>query len=88
MDNLELLTADNTGVNLTIALNYGGRDEVARAVKRLAPEGDGSLFRWVAVLTGSKNAVKGTGFLLGAALLAVFGFVPAVLGMAAVLTVG
>jgi undecaprenyl diphosphate synthase len=30
MDNLELLTAENTGVNLTIALNYGGRDEVAR----------------------------------------------------------
>ena len=39
------------------------------AVKVLAPAGDGSLFRWVAVLTGSKNAVKGVGFLLGAALL-------------------
>jgi len=38
MDNLELLTADNTGVNLTIALNYGGRDEVARATKRLAQD--------------------------------------------------
>ncbi|MCI5098555.1 MAG: organoarsenical effux MFS transporter ArsJ [Rhodobacteraceae bacterium] len=57
------------------------------AVKLLAPtEGDG-LFRWVAVLTGSKNAVKGLGFLLGAALLAVAGFIPAVLGMAAVLAV-
>jgi len=55
------------------------------AVKVLAPAGDGSLFRWVAVLTGSKNAVKGVGFLLGAALLALAGFVPAVLGMAAVL---
>lgn len=44
------------------------------AVKLLAPEGDGALFRWVAVLTGSKNAVKGLGFLLGAALLAVAGF--------------
>ncbi|HBS50850.1 MAG TPA: MFS transporter [Rhodobacteraceae bacterium] len=56
------------------------------AVKLLAPrEGDG-LFRWVALLTGSKNAVKGLGFLLGAALLATAGFVPAVLGMAAVLS--
>ena len=55
------------------------------AVKLLAPpEGDG-LFRWVALLTGSKNAVKGFGFLLGAAALALVGFVPAVLGMAAVL---
>jgi hypothetical protein len=57
------------------------------AVKVLAPAGDGSLFRWVAVLTGSKNAVKGLGFLLGAALLALAGFVPSVLGMAGVLAV-
>ncbi len=57
------------------------------AVKLLAPtEGDG-LFRWVALLTGSKNAVKGLGFLLGAALLATAGFNAAVLGMAAVLAV-
>ena len=32
-----------------------------------------------------KNAVKGLGFMLGAALLALFGFDAAVLGMAAVL---
>ena len=38
MDELELLTADNDGTHLTIALNYGGRDEVARATKRLARE--------------------------------------------------
>ncbi|WP_417526182.1 organoarsenical effux MFS transporter ArsJ [Marinovum sp.] len=55
------------------------------AVKLLAPEGEGGLFRWVALLTGSKNAVKGLGFLLGAAALGVLGFVPSVLGMAAVL---
>jgi hypothetical protein len=55
------------------------------AVKLLAPtEGDG-LFRWVAALTGSKNAVKGLGFLLGAGLLATVGFTAAVLAMAAVL---
>lgn len=57
------------------------------AVKILAPTEDGGLFRWVAILTGSKNAVKGGGFLLGAALLAVFGFVPSVLTMAAILFV-
>ncbi|RDC68522.1 MFS transporter [Rhodovulum sp. 12E13] len=57
------------------------------AVKLLAPKEDGGLFRWVALLTGSKNAVKGLGFLLGAALLATVGFVWAVIGMAAVLAV-
>jgi len=57
------------------------------AVKLLAPKGDGTLFRWVALLTGSKNAVKGLGFFLGAVLLALAGFEGAVWGMAAVLTV-
>ena len=36
MDGLELMTAGNSGTNLTIALNYGGRDEVTRAARRLA----------------------------------------------------
>lgn len=57
------------------------------AVKLLAPSEDSGLFRWVAILTGSKNMVKGLGFLLGAALLALFGFVWAVLGMAIILAV-
>ncbi len=56
------------------------------AVKLLAPAG-GGLFRWVAWLTGSKNAVKGLGFFLGAALLGLAGFTAAVWGMAAVLAV-
>jgi len=44
MDELELATAHNDRVNLTVALNYGGRDEVARATKRLAQEvADGKL---------------------------------------------
>jgi len=57
------------------------------AVKLLAPQGEGGLFRWVAALTGSKNAVKGLGFFLGAALLALAGFQAAVWGMAGVLAV-
>ena len=55
------------------------------AVKLLAPEGDGGLFRWVAVLTGSKNAVKGFGFFLGAALLGLIGFKASVIAMAIIL---
>ncbi len=55
------------------------------AVKILAPEGDGALFKWVAVLTGSKNAVKGLGFLLGTVLLGVWGFTTSVWVMAVAL---
>ncbi len=38
MDHCETITAVNTKVHLTIALNYGARDEVARAIKDLARE--------------------------------------------------
>jgi predicted MFS family arabinose efflux permease len=45
------------------------------AVKLVAPEGSSdALFRWVAVLTGSKNALKGVGFFVGGLLLTVVGF--------------
>ena len=55
------------------------------AVKLLAPKEEGRLFRWVALLTGSKNVVKGCGFLLGAGLLASVGFLWSIVGMAFVL---
>lgn len=58
------------------------------SIKLLVPDGEqGTLYRWVALLTGSKNALKGVGFFLGGALLATLGFGGAVLGMAAVLAV-
>lgn len=38
MDELETMTAGNDELHLTVALNYGGRDEVARATQRLARE--------------------------------------------------
>jgi predicted MFS family arabinose efflux permease len=45
------------------------------SVKMLAGEGgESKLFRWVAALTGSKNALKGAGFFVGAALLESIGF--------------
>lgn len=54
------------------------------AVKVLVPSGDDSrLFRWVAVLTGSKNALKGAGFFVGGLLLSTLGFRGGLLAMAA-----
>lgn len=38
MEELEKATAGNSKVNLTIALNYGARDEVSRATKLLAED--------------------------------------------------
>ncbi len=53
------------------------------AVKVLVPKGDESgLFKWVAVLTGSKNALKGAGFFVGGFLLSAFGFRGALMTMA------
>jgi len=46
-----------------------------------------ALFRWVAYLTGSKNALKGFGFFLGALLLSTVGFSSAMLIMASVLAI-
>ena len=57
------------------------------AVKLVVPAGpegsESALYRWVAVLTGSKNALKGVGFFLGGLLLTVTGFQTAMLILAA-----
>ncbi len=56
------------------------------SIKLLVPDDQqGSLYRWVALLTGSKNALKGVGFFLGGALLAGIGFRAALASMAAAL---
>lgn len=44
------------------------------SIKSLASEANGTLYRWVSLLTGSKNALKGVGFFLGAFLLSQLGF--------------
>ncbi|VEF27629.1 Major Facilitator Superfamily [Shewanella baltica] len=56
------------------------------AIKLLVPKGEqGKLYQWVALLTGSKNALKGAGFFLGGALLALLGFELAIATMAILL---
>ena len=55
------------------------------AVKTVA--GDGSLFRMVAILTGSKNALKGVGFFVGAVLLSGIGYDGALWSMAGALAI-
>ena len=56
------------------------------AIKLLVPKGEqGKLYKWVALLTGSKNALKGAGFFLGGVLLALLGFELAIATMASML---
>jgi MFS family permease len=56
------------------------------AIKVLVPaDAKGALFKWVAILTGSKNALKGVGFFLGGFLLTVAGFAGALWIMAGLL---
>ncbi|MDG4868178.1 organoarsenical effux MFS transporter ArsJ [Guyparkeria sp. 1SP6A2] len=57
-------------------------------VKMIARQGNAQLFRWVAWITGSKNALKGAGFFLGAVLLAWLGFQGAMAALAAMLVIG
>ncbi len=55
------------------------------SIKSLVKD-DGGLYRWVALLTGSKNTLKGAGFFLGGALLAAWGFRGAITTLLILLT--
>ena len=59
----------------------------AKASVKTLTKGDAEakLFKWVAILTGSKNALKGAGFFIGAALLQLIGFRGALLSLAGML---
>lgn len=53
------------------------------AIRLVIPqEAQSALFKWVAILTGSKNALKGAGFFLGSLLLGTFGYANALIAMA------
>ncbi|KPQ33949.1 MAG: putative arabinose efflux permease, MFS family [Phormidesmis priestleyi Ana] len=58
------------------------------AIRLVIPqEAQSALFKWVAILTGSKNALKGVGFFLGGLLLSMFGYVSALVIMAVGLSI-
>ncbi|WP_068544584.1 organoarsenical effux MFS transporter ArsJ [Thalassotalea crassostreae] len=58
------------------------------SIKLLLPkDAEGALYKWVAILTGSKNALKGVGFFLGGVLLTWLQFQGAIIAMAGMLFV-
>ena len=57
------------------------------AVKLVAGDSEGRLYKWVALLTGSKNALKGVGFFLGSLMLSTLGFQASVWSLAGLVAV-
>jgi|TARA_B110000902_G_scaffold36655_1_gene38728 hypothetical protein len=92
---LTMLMVDSSVLNVAYvmvaqALSGIGKDlnkmGAKASIKSLVPtDAQGRLYRWIALLTGSKNALKGVGFFLGGWLLATVGFQHAVATMAAAL---
>jgi len=76
---LAMLTVPDTWLTVAYVMSAQALSGIAKdlnkmsakaSVKTIVSTGaDAQLFKWVAVLTGSKNALKGAGFFLGAALL-------------------
>ena len=92
---LLMLAADNSLLTVAYVMVAQALSGIAKdlnkmsakaSIKSLVPaNAQGQLYRWVALLTGSKNALKGLGFFLGGWLLAIVGFQAAVGLMAAIL---
>ncbi|WP_110516186.1 organoarsenical effux MFS transporter ArsJ [Herpetosiphon llansteffanensis] len=53
----------------------------------VAHDAQSTLFKWVAILTGSKNALKGVGFFLGSLLLSTIGFRSAFVALASLIAI-
>ncbi|PQJ54980.1 MFS transporter [Psychrosphaera saromensis] len=94
---LAMLTLDATWLTVIYVMAAQALSGIAKdlnkmsaksAIKLLVPEdAQGKLYKWVAILTGSKNALKGVGFFLGGLLLTLFEFRGAVLILMSLLVV-
>ncbi|MBF0356968.1 MAG: organoarsenical effux MFS transporter ArsJ [Magnetococcales bacterium] len=91
---LTMLAVDPSWLSISYVMFFMALSGIAKdlnkmsaksSVKLMVPEGeesDSKLFKMVAVLTGSKNSLKGAGFFLGGFLLAIWGFQLALLTLA------
>ncbi len=92
---LLMLSVPSTGLSVPWVMGAQALSGIAKdlnkmsaksAIKLLVPgDQQGALYKWVAILTGSKNALKGAGFFLGGLLLASLGFTGTVLALSAFL---
>jgi len=95
---LAMLTVDNSLLGIAYVMFAQALSGIAKdlnkmsaksSIKFLLPKESqrGRLYHWVAFLTGSKNALKGAGFFVGALLLSVFGFQESMMIMMVVLSI-
>jgi len=96
---LGMLTVDPSWLSVAYVMTAMALSGIAKdlnkmsaksSVKLVLPKGDNAdtrLFKWVAVLTGSKNTLKGVGFFLGGLLLYLIGFRWAMGGMSVMILV-
>ncbi len=92
---LSLLTVPDTWLSVPYVMVAQALSGIAKDLNKMSAKasvktltrggGQSKLFKWVAVLTGSKNALKGAGFFVGAALLQGVGFRGALLILAGLL---
>ena len=81
---LTLLTVPDAWLSVPYVMSAQALSGIAKDLNKMSAKasvktlaqggGESKLFRWVAMLTGSKNALKGAGFFVGAALLEGIGF--------------
>jgi predicted MFS family arabinose efflux permease len=81
---LAMLTAPDAWLSVAYVMTAQALSGIAKDLNKMSAKasvkliagdaGESSLFKWVALLTGSKNALKGAGFFVGAALLEWLGF--------------
>lgn len=93
---LSMLAVPETWLSVPYVMSAQALSGIAKDLNKMSAKasvktlvkggGESKLFRWVAVLTGSKNALKGAGFFVGAALLEAIGFRSALLVLAGMLT--
>ncbi len=94
---LGMLTVPSTMLSVAWVMTAQAMSGIAKDLNKMSAKssikmlvkdgGQSTLYKWIAILTGSKNALKGLGFFVGGLLLATVGFQKAMLIMAAVLLV-
>ena len=94
---LGMLTVDPSMLSLVYVMIAQAISGVAKDLNKMSAKSSikllisdnqpAKLYRWIALLTGSKNSLKGLGFFLGGFLMATFGFSNSLFALMALLTV-